>query len=61
MRSEYQASETVETQAEPDLNIGGDDAPAEPLDWPSGLRARAQAVRTVTTHADEPLTVKEVA
>jgi hypothetical protein len=36
-RPEYQAPETVETQAELELDvqIGGDGAPAEPLDWPS--------------------------
>jgi response regulator of citrate/malate metabolism len=63
LRPEYQAPETVETQAELDLDldIGGDGAPAEPLDWPSGLKARAQAVRAVMTHADEPLTVEQVA
>jgi hypothetical protein len=39
MRPEYQAPETVETQAELDLDVqlGGDGAPAEPLDWPSDL------------------------
>jgi hypothetical protein len=63
LRPEYQAPGTVETQAELDLDldIGGDGAPAEPLDWPSGLKARAQAVRAVMTHADEPLTVEQVA
>ena len=63
LRPAYQAPETVETQAELDLDldIGGDGAPAEPLDWPSGLKARAQAVRAVMTHADEPLTVEQVA
>ena len=63
LRPAYQAPETVETQAEMDLDldIGGDGAPAEPLDWPSDLKAQAQAVRAVTTHADEPLTVEEVA
>jgi hypothetical protein len=63
LRPEYQAPETVETQAEMDLDIevGGDGAPAEPLDWPSGLKARAQAVRAVMTHADAPLTVEEIA
>jgi hypothetical protein len=63
LRPEYQAPETVEMQAEMDLDIevGGDGAPAEPLDWPSGLKARAQAVRAVMTHADAPLTVEQVA
>jgi len=63
LRPEYQAPETVETQAELELDveIGGDGAPTEPLDWPSGLKARAQVVRAVMTHADEPLTVEEVA
>jgi predicted Rossmann fold nucleotide-binding protein DprA/Smf involved in DNA uptake len=63
LRPAYQAPETVETQAEMDLDldIGGDGAPAEPLDWPSDLKAQAQAVRAVTTHADEPLTVEQVA
>ena len=62
LRPAYQAPETVETQAELDLALDiGDDVPAEPLDWPSGLKARAQAVRAVTTHADESLTVEQVA
>ena len=63
LRPAYQAPEPVETQAELELDIevGGDGAPAEPLDWPSDLKAQAQAVRAVTTHADEPLTVEEVA
>jgi hypothetical protein len=63
LRPEYQAPETVETQAELELDIqvGGDGAPAEPLDWPSDLKTRAQAVRAVMTHADEPLTVEQVA
>jgi len=63
LRPAYQAPETVETQAEMDLDIevGGDGAPAEPLDWPSGLKPRAQVVRAVMTHADAPLTVEEVA
>ena len=53
----------METQAELELDVqvGGDGAPAEPLDWPSGLKARAQVVRAVMTHADEPLTVEQVA
>jgi hypothetical protein len=34
-----------------------DAAPTEPLDWPSDLKPRAQAVRAVMTHADAPLTV----
>jgi hypothetical protein len=38
-----------------------DAAPAEPLDWPSDLKPRAQAVRAVMTHADAPLTVEQVA
>ena len=63
LRPEYQAPETVETQAEMDLDIevGGDGAPTEPLDWPSGLKPRAQAIRAVMTHAEEPLTVEQVA
>ena len=63
LRPEYQAPETVETQAEMDLDIevGGDGAPTEPLDWPSGLKPRAQAVRAVMTHAEAPLTVEQVA
>jgi hypothetical protein len=63
LRPEYQAPETVETQAELelDVHVGGDGAPTEPLDWPSGLKARAQAVRAVMTHAEEPLTVEQVA
>ena len=63
LRPAYQAPETVETQAEMDLDIevGGDGAPTEPLDWPSGLKPRAQAVRAVMTHADAPLTVEQVA
>jgi hypothetical protein len=63
LRPEYQAPETVETQAELDLDVhlGGDGAPAEPLDWPSDLKARAQVVKAVMTHADEPLTVEQVA
>jgi hypothetical protein len=63
LRPEYQAPETVETQAELELDIqvGGDGAPAEPLDWPSDLKTRAQAVRAVMTHADEPLTTEQVA
>nr|WP_263821465.1 DNA methyltransferase [Salinibacter sp.] len=63
LRPEYQAPETVETQAEMDLDVqvGGDGAPAEPLDWPSGLTPRAKAVRAVMTHADAPLTVEQVA
>jgi hypothetical protein len=63
LRPAYQAPETVETQAELELDIqvGGDGAPAEPLDWPSGLTPRAKAVRAVMTHADEPLTVEQVA
>ena len=63
LRPAYQAPETVETQAEMDLDVqvGGDGAPAEPLDWPSGLKARAQVVKAVMTHADEPLTVEQVA
>jgi DNA-binding IclR family transcriptional regulator len=44
-----------------DIEVGGDGAPAEPLDWPGGLKARAQVVKAVMTHADEPLTVEEVA
>ncbi|WP_263809314.1 hypothetical protein [Salinibacter sp.] len=50
-------------QAEMDLDVtvGGDGAPAEPLDWPSGLTPRAKAVRAVMTHADAPLTVEQVA
>jgi DNA-binding IclR family transcriptional regulator len=44
-----------------DIEVGGDGAPAEPLDWPSGLKPRAQVVRAVMTHADAPLTVEEVA
>jgi len=44
-----------------DIEVGGDGAPAEPLDWPSGLKARAQVVKAVMTHADEPLTVEQVA
>jgi hypothetical protein len=44
-RPAYQAPETVETQAELDLDVrlSGDGAPAEPLDWPSDLKTRAQA------------------
>jgi hypothetical protein len=63
LRPEYQAPETVETQAELDLDVqlGGDGAPAEPLDWPSDLKTRAQAIRAVMTHADEPLTTEQVA
>ena len=63
LRPAYQAPETVETQAEMDLDVqvGGDGAPAEPLDWPSGLTPRAKAVRAVMTHAEEPLTVEQVA
>jgi hypothetical protein len=63
LRPAYQAPETVETQAEMDLDIevGGDGVPAEPLDWPSDLKARAQVVKAVMTHADEPLTVEQVA
>ncbi|MCS3757263.1 class I SAM-dependent DNA methyltransferase [Salinibacter ruber] len=63
LRPAYQAPETVETQAELelDIDIGGDGAPAEPLDWPSGLTPRAKAVRAVMTHADEPLTTEQVA
>jgi hypothetical protein len=63
LRPAYQAPETVETQAELELDIqvGGDGAPAEPLDWPSGLTPRAKAVRAVMTHADEPLTTEQVA
>jgi hypothetical protein len=63
LRPGYQAPETVETQAEMDLDIqvGGDGSPAEPLDWPSDLKARAQVVKAVMTHADEPLTVEQVA
>ena len=63
LRPAYQAPETVETQAEMDLDIevGGDGAPTEPLDWPSGLKPRAQAVRAVMTHAEAPLTVEQVA
>ena len=62
-RPEYQAPETVETQAEMDLDlqVGGDGSPAEPLDWPSDLKARAQVVKAVMTHADESLTVEQVA
>ena len=63
LRPAYQAPETVETQAEMDLDVqvGGDGTPAEPLDWPSGLTPRARAVRAVMTHAEEPLTVEQVA
>ena len=63
LRPAYQAPETVETQAELELDIqvGGDGAPAEPLDWPSGLTPRAKAIRAVMTHAEEPLTVEQVA
>ncbi len=63
LRPAYQAPETVDTQAELELDIqvGGDGAPAEPLDWPSGLTPRAKAVRAVMTHAEEPLTVEQVA
>jgi hypothetical protein len=63
LRPEYQAPETVETQAEMDLDlqVGGDGSPAEPLDWPSDLKARAQVVKAVMTHADESLTVEQVA
>jgi response regulator of citrate/malate metabolism len=63
LRPAYQAPETVETQAELELDVqvGGDGAPAEPLDWPSGLTPRAKAVRAVMTHADAPLTVEQVA
>ena len=37
LRPEYQAPETVEMQAELELDVqvSGDGAPAEPLDWPS--------------------------
>jgi hypothetical protein len=63
LRPEYQAPEEVETQAELELDveISGEGGPAEPFDWPSDLKTRAQAVRTVMTHSDEPLTVEEVA
>jgi hypothetical protein len=63
LRPEYQASETVETQAEMDIDMEMDmgEGPAEPLEWPSVLKTRAQAVRTVVGHADQPLTVEEVA
>lgn len=67
LRPEYQAPETVETQAALELEepesrpLSGDGAPAEPLDWPSDLKPRAQAVRAVMSHAAEPLTVEQVA
>ncbi len=63
LRPEYQAPETVETQAEMDIDVEVDmgGGPAEPLEWPSALKTRAQAVRTVVGHADHPLTVEEVA
>jgi hypothetical protein len=67
LRPEYQAPETVETQAALELGgpesrpLSGDGAPAEPLDWPSDLKTRAQAIRAVMTHADEPLTTEQVA
>jgi len=63
LRPEYQAPETVETQAEMDIDVEVDmgEGPAEPLEWPSALKTRAQAVRTVVGHADRPLTVEEVA
>ncbi len=63
LRPEYQAPETVETQAEMDIDVEVDmgGGPAEPLEWPSALKTRAQAVRTVVGHADQPLTVEEVA
>jgi hypothetical protein len=63
LRPEYQAPETVETQKEMEIDVevstGG--PAAEPLDWPSELKTRAQAVRAVMDHAEEPLTVEEVA
>lgn len=63
LRPEYQAPETVETQKEMEIdvevNIGS--PAAEPLDWPSELKSRAQAVRAVMDHAEEPLTVEQVA
>jgi hypothetical protein len=63
LRPEYQAPEEVETQAELELDveISGEGDPREPFDWPSDLKTRAQAVRTVMTHSDGPLTVEEVA
>ncbi len=63
LRPKYQAPETVETQAEMDIDVEVDmgGGPAEPLEWPSALKTRAQAVRTVVGHADHPLTVEEVA
>jgi hypothetical protein len=63
LRPKYQAPETVETQAEMDIDVEVDmgGGPAEPLEWPSALKTRAQAVRTVVGHADQPLTVEEVA
>jgi len=63
LRPEYQAPEEVETQAELELDveISGEGGPREPFDWPSDLKTRAQAVRTVMTHSEGPLTVEEVA
>lgn len=63
LRPAYQAPEQAAAQGalDLDLDVGGDGAPAEPLDWPSALKDRAQAVRAVMHHADAPLTVEQVA
>jgi len=66
LRPSYQAPEApeaAETQGALDLDVdlSLDGEAAEPLSWPSALKARAQAVRTVVTHADGPLTVEAVA
>ena len=63
LRPAYQAPETVETQAEMDLDVeivaGGEGA--QPLPWPTELKQRAQALRIVMEQASGPLTVEEVA
>lgn len=50
MESLFEAFEVV-----PDRN------PAELVTWPSDLKTRARAVRTIVTHAYEPLNVERVA
>jgi hypothetical protein len=63
LRPEYQAPEEMETQAALDLDveISTEGEVAQSLAWPSELKERAQAIRTVMDASEEPLTVEEVA